>query len=70
MRELIYQHTFYNDTITITAAPIYDLEPNTRVTVDYSPANIHGSYIIQSISLPLDYGGQMTITLNKALELI
>lgn len=70
MREMIYQHTFYNDTITITAAPIYDLEPNVRVSVDYSPANIHGSYIIKTISLPLEYNGMMTVTLNKALELI
>lgn len=70
MREILYQYTFYNDTISITSAPVYDLEPNTRVSVDYAPANIHGSYIIKSISLPLNYNGLMTVTLNKALELI
>lgn len=70
IRNLLYQHTFYNDTISITAIPNYKLEPNTRVTVDYSPANIHGSYIVKNISLPLNYNGLMTVTLSKALEKI
>lgn len=70
IRESLYQYTFYNDTISMTAVPVYDLEPNTRVRVDYSPANIHGSYIIKSINFPLNYNGLMSITLNKALEII
>lgn len=68
VRELLYQHLSYNETITIQAIPIYHLEPNTRITVMDPISGIHGDYIINSISLPLVGNGTMTINASRALE--
>ena len=41
--------------------PIYYLEPNMRVSVDNDEADIHGEYIINSLTMPLTVNGMMTI---------
>ena len=69
-RELLYQYTDYNSAITFSCVPIYYLEPNTRITVYDRKSNIFGDYIIQSISLPIDPQGTMSITATRALERI
>ena len=69
-RDLLYQYTDYNSTISFQAIPIYYLEPNTRITVKDKKTNIFGDYIINSISRPLDGQGTMSISATKALERI
>lgn len=66
IRELLYQYTNYNESITIQCLPIYYLEPNTRITVNDAQSGIYGDYIINSISLP--FMGNMTIQATRALE--
>ena len=68
--EMLYQYTNMNNSITISCLPIYYLEPNTRITVNDVASGIFGDYIIQSISLPLDISGLMSITAYKALQKI
>lgn len=70
IKDLLYQYTHVNNTISITTLPIYYLEPNTRITVEDAPAGIYGDYIIQSISLPLDISSTMTVNAYKALQKI
>ena len=70
IKDLLYQYTHVNNTISITTLPIYYLEHNTRITVEDKPAGIYGDYIIQSISLPLDISSTMTINAYKALQKI
>ena len=70
IKDLLYQYTHVNNTISITTLPIYYLEPNTRITVEDKPAGIYGDYIIQSISLPLDISSTMNINAYKALQKI
>ena len=70
VRELIYQYTNMNNSITINAIPLYYLEPNTRITVNDAASGIYGDYIIQTISIPLDISGMMSLTANKALQKI
>ena len=70
IKDLLYQYTHVNNTISITTLPIYYLEPNTRITVEDAPAGIYGDYIIQSISLPLDVSSTMNINAYKALQKI
>ena len=70
IKDLLYQYTHVNNTISITTLPIYYLQPNTRITVDDQPAGIYGDYIIQSISLPLDINSTMNINAYKALQKI
>ena len=68
IRDILYQYTNYNESITLTALPIYYLEPNTRITVEDEKSSIHGDYMIKSISRPFDCNGTMQITATKALE--
>ena len=67
-RDLIYQYTDYNASISITSVPIYYLDVNNRITVQDEKSNIYGDYIIHNITLPLDAGNAMSISASRALE--
>jgi hypothetical protein len=69
-RDLLYQYTDYNSTITLSSVPIFHLEPNTRISVMDRKSNISGDYIIGNIMLPLDGKGVMSIKATRALEKI
>lgn len=66
-RTLITQGTGYANTVSISTIPIYHLEPNTLIKIDDEESSIHGTYVINTISLPLAYNGTMTISASKAL---
>ena len=68
--EMLYLYTHMNNTISISALPVYYLEPNTRITVLDNASGIFGDYIIKTISLPLDINGTMSISAYKALNKI
>lgn len=65
VRNLLNQYTNFNETISIQCMPIYYLEPNTRIKVDDMASNIHGDYVIKSISLPIDGKSTMSITATR-----
>ena len=69
-RELLYQYTNYNESISIQSIPIYYLDVNTRITVEDNKSGLAGDYIINTISLPLNAGNVMTINATRALERI
>ena len=69
-RDLLYQYTNYNESITIQSIPIYYLDVNSRITVRDNRSNIYGDYIIKSISLPLGAENTMNISATRALERI
>lgn len=68
IRELLYEYTSYNESISLQTIPIYYLEPNSRITVSDTKSNIYGDYIISTISIPLDISSNMTISATRALE--
>lgn len=70
IRSVLHETSSYNETINISCIPIYHLEPNIRITVNDNDTGISGDYLIQSISLPLAFNGDMTITAQKAIERI
>lgn len=70
IRSLLYQNTSYNESVSISAIPIFYLEPNTRINIYNKKASIQGDYVIKSISLPLAVNGTMSISCTKALEQI
>ena len=67
---LVYQHTFYQESISVSAVPIYYLEPNTRISIHDETSGIAGEYLIKTISLSLAHDGMMTITATKAVDRI
>lgn len=62
IRDMLYQYTNMSESITISAIPIYYLEPNTRITVRDDAAGVAGDFMITSISLPLDVESSMSLT--------
>lgn len=68
VKNLLFQYTNYNESISITCLPIYHLEPNTRISIKEPISGVDGDYIISSISLPLDSTGTMTMNVTQAIE--
>lgn len=68
--ELIYKHGYCIETASITAIPIYYLQPNTRIRISDKDTNLQGDYIISKMTIPLTYNGTMSITATKAAETI
>lgn len=64
--ELLYQHSYCANSINITAIPVYYLQPNTMIYVRDDQSKINGEYVVNRISLPLTYNGQMSISATKA----
>jgi hypothetical protein len=69
-RNLLYQYTHYNESITLQVKPIYYLDVNQRISVNDLKTGIMGDYIITNISMPLDINGIMSITASKVVDRI
>ena len=66
--DLLYNNAYCNEQITLSATPIYYLEPNTLISAQDENRGVNGYYIIDKINLPLDYSGIMTINAIKVPE--
>lgn len=67
---MLYESTYFQDSITISSIPVYYLEPNTRISVNDDASDIHGEYLIKSFSIQLSHDGLMSITATKAVDRI
>jgi hypothetical protein len=68
IKAILKEKTSYNESISISSLPIYHIEPNTRITVVNQESGINGDYLINSISLPLDSSGTMSMSCSKIIE--
>lgn len=66
----LYKYTYCTETVSLASIPVYYLEPNTRVYIHDDNSGIDGEYIVDRISLPLQYSGTMNISATKAAERI
>lgn len=66
--ELLYNHAYCSESVSLTTIPIYYLEPNTRIHVFDEKTNINGDYIISKIAIQLGHDKTMSITATKAVE--
>ena len=66
--ELLYQHSYCIENISITAIPIYHLQLNSRIYINDKKSGLSGDYIVNKITLPLNYNGTMSITATKAAK--
>ena len=67
---LLYQHTYATESVNLTAVPIYYLQPNTRIFVKDDNTGINGEFIVNKITVPLQYNGTTAITTTRAVERI
>lgn len=68
--DMLYNFAYCNETINITGVPIYYLEPNTIISAKDEKRTVNGYYILNKITLPLDYKGTMKINAIKVPERI
>ena len=66
--ELLYNHSYCIESVTLSTIPVYYLEPNARIYVHDEESKINGDYIIDKMTIPLTYNGTMSITATKAVE--
>lgn len=64
----LYLHTNYQETLSITARPVFYLEPNTRITINDKSTNTYGDFVISTISMPLGAGSTMSVSCTQILE--
>ena len=70
LNNLLYKHVCATEAVTLTVVPIYHLQPNTRIFVNDKNTGINGEFIINKITVPLQYNGTTSITTTKAVERI
>lgn len=66
----LYSYAYCAETISISAIPVYHLEPNTRIFVRDDSSGINGEYIVTRINFPLSANGTMSITATKVVDRI
>lgn len=64
--DLLYQHLYCSENVTLTSIPIYYLQPNNRIFVRDNKTNINGEYLINKITIPLTYNGTSSISAQLA----
>ena len=64
----LYLHTNYQKTLSVTALPVYYLEPNSRVTINDKSTNTYGSFVLKSLSIPLGPGNVMSGSCAECFE--
>lgn len=68
VNNLMNQHSYYSESISITAIPIYDLQPNTLIYMYNEENNINGKYCVDRLTIPLAYNGTMSINATKIID--
>ena len=59
---------YWAENITIATIPVYHLEPNHHILIRDDKSNINGEYIVNKITIPLNYKKTMNITATKAIS--
>ena len=67
---MLYQYSYYNDTVNLNSVPIYYLQPNTIISTKDELSKVTGYYVINKINISLAYNGIMQITAIKSPERI
>ena len=65
INELLYQHSYCSEGLSLTSIPIWYLQPNTRIYVEGQ-----GDYTLDRIQYNLNYNGTMNLTCTKVIKQI
>ena len=68
--DVLYTNSYATENATIQTAPIYHLQPNSRIYIRNDDSNINGEYLISKLTIPLDYKKMMSITATKVIPSI
>ena len=68
IEELIYNHLHSSENINISTIPVYILEPNNKIYIYDEKSKINGEYLIDKITIPLNFKKMMSITASKSIS--
>lgn len=68
VRDLMYQHSTYNDTMQVTTIPIYYMDANCQIEILPNEFNLSGKYWVKSVSIPFDSNGSMSLNITELLD--
>lgn len=64
----LYLYTRYQKSVSLTALPVYWLEPNSRVTIRESSTNTYGDFMISNINYTFGPGATMALSCSEVAE--
>lgn len=64
----LWLHTTYQKSLSLTALPVFYLQPNTRVTISDTTTNTYGDFMVSTISIPLGAGNSMAISCSQCIQ--
>ena len=70
LESFLNDFTYCTESISLTTIPVYNLQPNTRISVQDEQSHINGEYLIDKLTVPLTYNGTMNISAVKAVDTI
>ena len=68
LQNCLNEYTFCKENTTLTAIPIYYMEPNVRVAIKDEQSKVNGEYLVNKITLPLTYNGTMSLNVVKIVD--
>lgn len=66
--ELLQDHSCVAEQANITMIPLYNLAPNTRISIFDEKSKINGEYIVTKFNIPLTYNGTMNLQTTKVVS--
>lgn len=64
---LLYQHSYCTQNVSLQAVPVYHLQPNNKIHIRDDKSKINGEYIVNKITIPLNFKKLMTINATKII---
>lgn len=66
--ELLQDHSYVAEQANITMIPLYNLAPNTRISIVDEKSKINGEYIVTKFNIPLTYNGTTNLQATKVVS--
>ena len=70
IRSMLHEVISFNESISLQCLPIYYLDANQVIYVKDDDSGIDGNFIINSMSIPLAYNGNMSISARSLVNMI
>lgn len=70
VRSQLYQNLIYNSSVNLTTIPIFYLDANQCVRINFPELGVMGDYVVNTIQINLSGTPQMTMGLQEALVVV
>jgi hypothetical protein len=66
MEDELNNYTSFTRSVNLTTVPLYGLDVNRKVRINSE--RLKGQFIINRLTIPLNYNGMMSVTLNEITD--